>query len=62
MSDIDQLIEGLHSRGLKLVKDLVANHTSSEVPMSSIFRRHLLKRSQGGLMKRRNGQLMRVNR
>ncbi|GAA1394370.1 alpha-glucosidase [Luteococcus peritonei] len=30
LADIDELIEGLHSRGMKLVMDLVVNHTSDE--------------------------------
>ena len=30
MEDMDQLIEGLHSRGMKLILDLVPNHTSTE--------------------------------
>ena len=30
MDDMDALIEGLHARGMKLVMDLVVNHTSDE--------------------------------
>ena len=30
MSDFDALLEGLHARGLKLIMDLVVNHTSDE--------------------------------
>lgn len=30
MEDFDQLLEGLHSRGMKLVMDLVVNHTSDQ--------------------------------
>ena len=30
MDDMDRLIEGLHSRGMKLILDLVPNHTSTE--------------------------------
>ncbi len=30
MADFDQLLEGIHERGLKLVMDLVANHSSDE--------------------------------
>ena len=30
MEDMDQLIEGLHSRGMKLILDLVPNHTSTD--------------------------------
>ncbi|MGC3995656.1 MAG: alpha-glucosidase [Propionicimonas sp.] len=30
LADIDALIEGLHTRGIKLVMDLVVNHTSDE--------------------------------
>ena len=30
MSDMEELIEGLHSRGMKLILDLVANHTSTD--------------------------------
>jgi oligo-1,6-glucosidase len=32
LADLDQLIEGLHERGIKLVLDLVVNHTSDEHP------------------------------
>ena len=32
LADLDELIEGLHSRGIKLVMDLVVNHTSDEHP------------------------------
>jgi oligo-1,6-glucosidase len=32
LDDIDMLIEGLHDRGIKLVMDLVVNHTSDEHP------------------------------
>ncbi|MEL4358321.1 MULTISPECIES: alpha-glucosidase [unclassified Luteococcus] len=32
LADVDELIEGLHSRGMKLVMDLVVNHTSDEHP------------------------------
>lgn len=31
MADVEQLIDGLHSRGLKLLMDLVVNHTSDQV-------------------------------
>jgi oligo-1,6-glucosidase len=30
--DFDELLEGMHSRGMKLVMDLVVNHTSDEHP------------------------------
>ncbi|EXK29275.1 trehalose-6-phosphate hydrolase [Fusarium oxysporum f. sp. melonis 26406] len=30
MADVERLIEGLHSRGLKLLMDLVVNHTSDQ--------------------------------
>lgn len=30
MADLDQLIQELHSRGIRLIMDLVVNHTSSE--------------------------------
>lgn len=30
MEDMDELIAGLHDRGMKMVLDLVVNHTSSE--------------------------------
>ncbi len=30
MDDFDQLLEGLHKRGMKLIMDLVVNHTSDE--------------------------------
>jgi oligo-1,6-glucosidase len=32
MADFDALLQGLHQRGLKLVMDLVVNHTSDEHP------------------------------
>ncbi len=32
LADLDQLIDGLHSRGMRLVMDLVVNHTSDEHP------------------------------
>ncbi|MFE9233330.1 alpha-glucosidase [Cellulosimicrobium funkei] len=32
LADLDALIEGLHARGMKLVMDLVVNHTSDEHP------------------------------
>ena len=32
MADVEELIAGLHSRGMKLVMDLVVNHTSDEHP------------------------------
>ena len=32
LADLDALIAGLHSRGMKLVMDLVVNHTSDEHP------------------------------
>jgi oligo-1,6-glucosidase len=32
LSDLDELIAGLHQRGMKLVMDLVVNHTSDEHP------------------------------
>lgn len=32
MADFDALLEGLHARGIKLVMDLVVNHTSDEHP------------------------------
>lgn len=32
LSDLDALIAGLHARGMKLVMDLVVNHTSDEHP------------------------------
>lgn len=31
MEDIDALISGLRARGMKLVMDLVVNHTSDQV-------------------------------
>ncbi|WP_223693896.1 glycoside hydrolase family 13 protein [Leifsonia poae] len=31
-ADFDELLEGLHARGIKLVMDLVVNHTSDEHP------------------------------
>ncbi|MDH9160012.1 glycoside hydrolase family 13 protein [Staphylococcus succinus] len=32
MDDFDQLLEGIHQRGMKLILDLVVNHTSDEHP------------------------------
>jgi len=32
LADLDELIKGLHQRGMKLVMDLVVNHTSDEHP------------------------------
>jgi oligo-1,6-glucosidase len=32
LADVDELIEGLHARGMKLVIDVVVNHTSDEHP------------------------------
>ena len=32
LADLDALIEGLHTRGMRLVMDLVVNHTSDEHP------------------------------
>ncbi|GHG58332.1 glucohydrolase [Sinomonas cellulolyticus] len=32
LEDLDELIKGLHGRGMKLVMDLVVNHTSDEHP------------------------------
>ena len=32
MNDFDQLLEGVHQRGMKLILDLVVNHTSDEHP------------------------------
>src|SRR5512143_2558829 len=32
LADMDELIAGMHRRGIKLVMDLVVNHTSDEHP------------------------------
>ena len=32
MEDFDRMLEGIHARGMKLVMDLVVNHTSDEHP------------------------------
>lgn len=32
LDDLDELVESLHKRGIRLIMDLVANHTSSEHP------------------------------
>lgn len=32
LEDVDHLIAGLKERGMKLMMDLVVNHTSNEVP------------------------------
>ena len=34
LKDVDELIEGLHSRGMKCVLDLVVNHTSDQVEIT----------------------------
>jgi oligo-1,6-glucosidase len=39
MADFDALLEGMHRRGLKLVMDLVVNHTSDEHPWFQQSRR-----------------------
>jgi glycosidase len=31
LEDVEKLIAGLHDRGMKLVMDLVVNHTSDQV-------------------------------
>jgi glycosidase len=33
LEDVEKLIAGLHERGMKLVMDLVVNHTSDQVRM-----------------------------
>ena len=30
MADFDEMLKGMHERGIKLIMDLVANHTSDE--------------------------------
>jgi len=37
VEDVDRLIAGLKERGMKLMMDLVVNHTSDEVSLLSIF-------------------------
>ena len=32
LADLDELVAALHARGMKLVMDLVVNHTSDEHP------------------------------
>jgi len=32
MDDFDELLEGIHGRGMKIIMDMVMNHTSSEHP------------------------------
>ena len=32
MDDFDELLEEIHARGMKLIMDLVINHTSDEHP------------------------------
>jgi oligo-1,6-glucosidase len=39
MADFDRLLQGLHRRGIKLVMDLVVNHTSDEHPWFQQSRR-----------------------
>lgn len=34
LADVDELAKGLHERGMKLVMDLVVNHTSDEARFS----------------------------
>lgn len=34
IEDVDELIRGLHSRGMKCILDLVVNHTSDQVEMN----------------------------
>ena len=36
MDDVDELVVELKKRGMKLVMDLVANHTSDEVSLLSL--------------------------
>lgn len=38
LGDLDELEQGLHERGMKLVMDLVVNHTSDEVCLSPSIR------------------------
>ena len=33
MSDFDELLKGVHQRGMKLIMDIVPNHTSDETSM-----------------------------
>ena len=39
LADVDALVAGLHSRGMRLVMDLVVNHTSDEHPWFRSSRR-----------------------
>jgi len=39
LADLDELVEGLHARGIKLMMDLVVNHTSDEHPWFAASRR-----------------------
>ena len=39
LADVDELIEGLHRRGMKLILDVVLNHTSSRHPWFQASRR-----------------------
>ena len=48
LEDLDQLIAGLHERGIKLVMDLVVNHTSDEHPWFVESRDPALGRSGTG--------------
>lgn len=36
LADVEKLIEGLHSRGLKFLMDLVVNHTSDQVWLQAL--------------------------
>ncbi len=38
MADFDELLEGLHERGIKLVVDLVVNHTGDQHPWFELSR------------------------
>jgi 1,4-alpha-glucan branching enzyme len=60
VQDVETLIQGCHDRGMKLVMDLVVNHTSDQVCHSFFFcvesRSH--QSSTSGLKKLKRGKIM----
>lgn len=62
LGDLDELEQGLHERGMKLVMDLVVNHTSDEVCLSpSIWLQNSIK-SVDSILGLRNLDLQRTMR
>ena len=54
MEDFDRLLEGLHSRGMKLLMDLVVNHTSDQ---HEWFQQALQSRDNNYILKKPPGLL-----